>query len=93
MTQILKFLNFQQLLKRVLRASSCLGGAIAILWVRPLYFPALQLLWTAAIYYWHDQWILLLISGSFQNTYITRSNMCIFQNHTQWQQVQRSIII
>ena len=43
MTQILKFLNFQQLLKRILRASSCLGGAIAILWVRPLYFSALQI--------------------------------------------------
>jgi len=30
MTQILKFLNFQQLLKCILRASSCLGGAISI---------------------------------------------------------------
>ena len=43
MTQILKFLNLQQLLKRILRASSCLGRAIAILWVRPLYFSALQM--------------------------------------------------
>ena len=43
MTQILKSLNFQQLLKRILRASSFLGGAIAILWVRPLYFSALQI--------------------------------------------------
>ena len=34
-----KFLKFQQLLKCILRASSCLGGAI---WVRPLYFSALQ---------------------------------------------------
>ena len=30
MTQILKFLNFQQLMKHILSASSCLGGAIAI---------------------------------------------------------------
>jgi len=30
MTQVLKFLNVQQHLKRILRASSCLGGAIAI---------------------------------------------------------------
>ena len=43
MTQILKFLNFQQLLKCILRASLCLGEKFHYLWVRPLYFSALQL--------------------------------------------------
>ena len=51
MTQILKFLNFQQLLKHILRASSCLGGAIAILWVRPLYFSALHLVVLISIFF------------------------------------------
>jgi len=41
---ILKFLNFQQLLKHILRVFSYLGGANSIiLWVRPLCFWALQL--------------------------------------------------
>jgi len=31
MTQILKFLNFQQPLKHILRASSCLVGRFSIL--------------------------------------------------------------
>ena len=42
MIQILKFLNFQQLLKCILRASSCLGEQFQYSCVRPLYFSALH---------------------------------------------------
>ena len=38
----LKFLNFQQPLKHIVRVFLCLGGQIQHLWVRPLCFWALQ---------------------------------------------------
>ena len=44
MTEIFKFLKFQQLLKHILTVFSSLRGLVQCLWVRPLWFRALQIL-------------------------------------------------